>query len=125
MNSIRRITDTGRMLTSVSNLPHRPIRVIAREIASDFYLRGKSMPLPMSAYLKPMETVDSINDYFLLDSIEDIVLRFLANASVWRGDKAREIKKELKSILKLVDKEKQHANSQWAYHPDNPETKDL
>jgi hypothetical protein len=44
--------------------------------------------------------LDSINDSYYLDSAKSIVAYFLSNAATWRGDKAREIKLELKKIIK-------------------------
>ena len=46
-----------------------------------------------------MRQLDSIQDNYGLDSGRSVVLYFLSNAATWRGDKAREIKKELKAIL--------------------------
>jgi hypothetical protein len=37
-------------------------------------------------------------DQFGMDSGRSIILYFLANASAWRGEVARRIKKELKSL---------------------------
>jgi hypothetical protein len=46
-----------------------------------------------------MLTLQSLEDNYFQDSGRDIVLRFLANATTWRGEKARTIKKELRKIL--------------------------
>lgn len=48
-------------------------------------------------YLDAMYSLDTINDTFLFDSGKDIVLRFLCNASAWRGETAKAVKAELKS----------------------------
>ena len=42
--------------------------------------------------------VYSINDNYGVDSGKSIVLYFLSNASTWRGETAKRIKKELKSL---------------------------
>jgi len=47
-----------------------------------------------------MQTLTYITDNFYLDSADMIVRYFLSNASTWRGEKAREIKKELKEMIK-------------------------
>lgn len=44
-----------------------------------------------------MYGLDTINDKFMFDSGKDIVLRFLCNASAWRGETAKAIKAELKA----------------------------
>ena len=51
-------------------------------------------------YLRALRDLSSINDNYYLDSGESIVAYFLANASSWRGETAREVKKELNRRLK-------------------------
>ena len=74
----------------------RPLYEIAREIRRDWR--------PVSPYAKPyleaMESLDSINDDYFMDSDRSIVAYFLSNASSWRGPKAKEIKAELRKMLK-------------------------
>lgn len=74
----------------------RSLRVIASEIRNDW---KKVSPYAVP-YLDAMATLDSINDNYYFDSGKSIVMYFLGNASTWRGEKAREIKKELKAMLK-------------------------
>ena len=50
-------------------------------------------------YLQAMHTINDIKDDYICDTADSVVRYFLANASTWRGDKAREIKKELNSLL--------------------------
>ncbi len=74
----------------------RPIHVIAREIRNNW-------PKPYFGavpYLNAMRSLDKITDTYGADSAESIVLYFLSNAATWRGEKARELKAELKEILK-------------------------
>lgn len=47
-----------------------------------------------------METLNSIDDDYFLDTGRSVVLYFLANASQWKGETARRIKKELNGLLK-------------------------
>jgi len=47
-------------------------------------------------YLDAMCQMGTINDDYGLDSGVSIVLYFLSNANTWRGEVAREVKKELK-----------------------------
>ena len=42
-----------------------------------------------------MATMESIEDKYFYDDGDDIVIYFLANAQTWRGDTARNVKKEL------------------------------
>jgi len=73
----------------------RPLSTIAKEIMGDW-------PKPYFGavpYVDAMLELDSIHDNYMFDSAESIVLYFLANAQTWKGEKAREIKKELKAML--------------------------
>ena len=73
---------------------NRPLHEIAREIRSDW----KKVNYAAVPYLEAMGTLDQIEDNYYLDSGRSIVLYFLSNASSWRGDVARRIKKELKGM---------------------------
>jgi hypothetical protein len=51
-------------------------------------------------YLQAMFTLDSIDQNFYQDSGRSVVAYFLSNASQWRGEVARSVKKELNRRLK-------------------------
>ena len=51
-------------------------------------------------YLSAMLSLDKITDKYMFDDADSIVRYFLANATTWRGEVARRIKKELNSMLK-------------------------
>ena len=74
----------------------RSLYEIASEIRKDWK--------PVSPYAKPyldaMAQLGSVNDQYGYDSAKSIVLYFLSNASSWRGEKARQIKAELKNLVK-------------------------
>ena len=72
----------------------RPLYEIARDIRNDW----KKVNYAAKPYLEAMASLSSIEEKYILDSGRSIVLYFLANANSWRGDKAREIKRELKAI---------------------------
>lgn len=74
----------------------RPISQIASEISRDW----KKVNFAAKPYLDAMYSLDSINDKYGMDSGKSIVAYFLSNASQWRGEKAKEIKKELNKMLK-------------------------
>lgn len=74
----------------------RPLYEIAREIRKAW---AKVSPYA-EPYLEAMESLNTINDNYYLDSGKSIVLYFLSNASTWRGEDARRIKAELKEMLK-------------------------
>ncbi|SDU21645.1 hypothetical protein SAMN05216296_2455 [Pseudomonas pohangensis] len=54
-------------------------------------------------YIDAMSELDSITDQYNEQDARSVVSDFLTNAGGWRGDRAREIKSELKQILKGSD----------------------
>lgn len=74
----------------------RPLHEIADEIKKDW----RNVYFGAVPYLNAMRTLSSINDNYGYDSGKSIVLYFLSNATTWRGDTARRIKKELNQIIK-------------------------
>lgn len=73
----------------------RPLYTIAREIKKDWGTKVNYGAVP---YLDAMSTLEKITDSYGMDSAKSIVLYFLSNATTWRGDKAKEIKAELKKL---------------------------
>jgi hypothetical protein len=74
----------------------RPLYEIANDIKRDW----QNVNFGAVSYLRAMESLDKITDNFMFDSGKSIVMYFLSNATGWRGDTARRIKKELKDMLK-------------------------
>jgi len=98
-------------------MKHRPLYEIASEIIKDFkreYLENlkssekkekivkhwRQKYVHALAYVEPMQTLTSVNDNYGFDSGKSIVAYALSNLTTWRGEKAREIKKELNAMLK-------------------------
>lgn len=84
----------------------RPLHRIAAEVLVAW---GPQARDPRSApfhqtncipYLDAMLHLEKVSDHYGLDDAEDIILRFLVNASSWRGEQARAIKAELNQHLK-------------------------
>lgn len=73
----------------------RSLSTIAREIRADW----KKPYFGAVPYLDAMLTLNSVADPYYYDSGESIVRYFLANAAAWRGETAKRVKLELKSIL--------------------------
>jgi hypothetical protein len=73
---------------------NRPLYEIAREIEKDW----KRPYFGAVPYLDAMRSLQSIDDNFYDDSAQSVVLYFLANAGTWRGEVARRVKTELKSM---------------------------
>ncbi len=74
----------------------RPLYEIAREIENDW----KRPYFGAVPYLEAMGYLNSIEDNFIDDSAQSVVLYFLANANTWRGEVARRVKAELKAMTK-------------------------
>jgi hypothetical protein len=74
----------------------RTLDVIAKEIRSDW----KNVNFGAKPYLDAMGSLSTINDSYGFDSAKSIVLYFLSNASTWRGETAKRVKKELKDMTK-------------------------
>ena len=75
----------------------RPLHEIATEIKKDW---GAKVYFGAKPYLQAMGTLNSVNDNYIMDSGRSIVAYFLANASTWRGETARRVKKELNAMIK-------------------------
>lgn len=73
----------------------RPLYKIADEIERDW----KNVNYAAIPYLDAMHTLTTMNDNYLLDNGESIVRYFLSNANSWRGEVARRVKAELRSML--------------------------
>jgi hypothetical protein len=79
-----------------NKIASRPLYTIAGEIRANWpkvYFGAKP-------YLEAMECLTSIDQKYGCDDAKSIVLYFLSNAATWKGDKAREIKAELKLMSK-------------------------
>lgn len=74
----------------------RPLSEIAKEISSNW-----SKPyFGAVPYLQAMRTLQSMKDKYFCDDASSIVAYFLSNATTWRGEVARRVKKELNDGLK-------------------------
>lgn len=70
-----------------------------REIAIDIQREWKNVYFGAVPYLTAMKYLVSVDDQYINDSGESVVRHFLANAGSWRGESARRIKTELRSML--------------------------
>jgi len=76
----------------------RPLNQIAQEIRKDW---GSKVNYGAKPYLDAMSTLNSVDDNYYQDSGKSIVAYFLSNAGQWRGETAKRVKKELKSLIGL------------------------
>lgn len=83
------------MKTPTTKREPRPINVIVEEIAEDW------QPPNYAAvpYIEAMRQVRGVEDMYYQDDAKSIVLYFLSNAQSWRGETARRIKAELRSMV--------------------------
>ena len=86
------------MVQNINKQNKRTFAEIAREIKQTW----KNVYFGAEPYLQAMLTIDSSdkNAPYMLETAEDIVIYFLANATYWRGEDAKRIKAELKSMIK-------------------------
>jgi hypothetical protein len=80
----------------MKNISNRSLSEIASDISKDW----KKVYFGAVPYLQAMRELDKITDNYYFDSGKTIVIYFLANATTWKGEKAREIKAELKAMYK-------------------------
>ena len=73
---------------------NRSIRSIALDIRQDWV----KVNFAAKPYLDAMLELNSINDKYYEDSAKSVVLYFLANASSFRGERAKVLKAELKAL---------------------------
>jgi len=74
----------------------RSLQAIANEIWADW----RKVNYAAAPYLDAMATMQSVQDDYGYDSGKSVVRYFLANATTWRGETARRIKKELNVLVK-------------------------
>jgi hypothetical protein len=79
-------------MTTTTN---RPIYLIARDIQKEW---GAKIFFGAKPYLEAMKQLETMNDMYGMDDAKSIILYFLSNASSFRGERARELKAELKKI---------------------------
>jgi hypothetical protein len=71
-----------------------------REIASEIRKEWENVNFAAKPYLAAMLELETVQDRYGLDTGHSIVIHFLCNASSFRGEAARRIKKELKDLVK-------------------------
>ena len=86
------------MVQNINKQNKRTFAEIAREIKQTW----KNVYFGAKPYLQAMLTINSSdkNALYMFETAEDIVIYFLANATYWRGEDAKRIKAELKSMIK-------------------------
>jgi len=77
---------------------HRPLSTIAREIRRDW---GPKVYFGAKPYLDALSSMYDVKEPYYEDSGSSVVAYLLGNMQTWRGPKAKEIKAELKKILKV------------------------
>lgn len=73
----------------------RSLCIIALDVLKDW----KKVNYAARPYLDAMMYLHTINESYGSDSAKSIVLYFLSNASSWRGEVAKRVKAELKTMI--------------------------
>lgn len=84
------------MTTDTQGNNPRPIYIIAKDIVKDW----QKPYFGARPYLTAMHSLQEVTDNYGADSAKSIILYFLSNATTWRGEVARRVKKELKEMVK-------------------------
>ncbi len=79
-------------------MANRTISLIARDIRKEW---GAKVNFAAKPYLEAMFSLSDATDNYGFDSAKSIILRFLGNASGFRGEKAKALKAELKLIVDI------------------------
>lgn len=74
----------------------RPIFEIAEEIVKDW----RKPYFGAVPYIHAMHSLVDLDSRYLAEDAEGILRYFLVNSGTWRGETAKRIKAEIKSILK-------------------------
>jgi hypothetical protein len=83
-------------MTTTAAPTARPLHEIAREIRHNW-------PRPYFGavpYLEALSQLSWVDDPYICEDGRSIVLYFLSNATTWKGEVARRVKAELRSLLK-------------------------
>lgn len=83
-------------INKMQTINKRPVYKIAEEILNDWaapYFGARP-------YLAAMLTINNELENYGQDTAKSIILYFLSNASSYRGSKAKELKNELKTLIK-------------------------
>jgi hypothetical protein len=78
----------------------KTISAIATLIHQDWSKQGKGVNYAAKPYLEAMLDLNTINDKYGFDSGASVVAYFLGNATSWKGETAKSVKKHLNSLLK-------------------------
>ena len=70
------------------------------EIAEEIEQFWPNVNYAARPYLDAMHTLTSIDDMYMMDDADSVILYFLSNAGSWRGPDAKRIKAELKKMSK-------------------------
>ncbi|KKN85473.1 hypothetical protein LCGC14_0277920 [marine sediment metagenome] len=76
----------------------RKIKEIAAEIRKDW----KKVSIHAEPYLGAMEVIESADNEYYWDSAASVTRYFLSNATTWKGEVARRIKKELNEMIEGI-----------------------
>lgn len=76
----------------------RKISEIAAEIRKDW----KKVSVHAEPYLDAMDSIELVTDEYFWDPASSVVRYFLGNATTWKGEVARRVKKELNEMVKGI-----------------------
>jgi hypothetical protein len=88
------------METTIVDYSKKSLSEIGEIIRKDWRVQGKGINFGAKPYLSAMECLQSVKDSYGMDSGRSIVAYFLSNATTYKGETAKAIKKELNKRIK-------------------------
>lgn len=88
------------METTPVDYSQMSISQLATVIGADWRKQGKGINYAAKPYLEAMSCLGSVSDNYGADSGRSMVAYFLGNASTWKGEIAKAVKKELNKRIK-------------------------
>lgn len=81
------------------NAGPRPIREIVADISSEWGEKVRTVGYAAKPYLEALETVSTADDTYGEEKAEHLVRYLLSNLTQFKGERARQLKEELRAHL--------------------------
>jgi hypothetical protein len=92
-----------RLLTNLGDMKDKEISTLASAISRDWSQSDRGINFAARPYIDAMMSLGGMGDKYMNDDAKEIVVRFLSNATGWRGPVAKAVKAELNRRLKVKE----------------------
>lgn len=79
----------------MQSIQTRPLWAISKDIRANW----ENPYFGAIPYIDALSQLDNVGEKFGFDDAKSLIMYFLANASTWRGNDAKRIKAELKTMI--------------------------